>query len=200
MINKNIKALEALRDGLRVQRNQLIGTKIKIDDFTYGMPVIEWADSNNLYIGKFCSIAQGVRIFLGGNHRNDWLTTYPFNSLLPEYSYIEGHPTSNGDVIIGNDVWIASNVNIMSGIKIGNGVTIAANSHVVKDVPDYAIVGGNPAKIIRYKFDNDVIKKLLEIRWWDWNIEHLSEIIPIIQSENINELFEYYNIHKEEVF
>jgi len=92
---------------------------ISIGEFTYGVPeILTYGSQNKLCIGKYCSIGQKVTIFLGGNHRNDWITTYPFNVLLPYYKNITGHPKSKGDVVIGNDVWIACGVTIMSGVHI----------------------------------------------------------------------------------
>lgn len=99
-------------------------------------------EESNLIIGKFCSIAGGVTIFLGGNHRLDWISTYPFNMLeeeFPEAKMIKGHPATKGDVKIGNDVWIGQNAVIMSGIIIGNGAVIAANSVVTKNIKDYEV-------------------------------------------------------------
>ena len=84
-----------------------------------------------------------------------------------------GHPASNGDVVIGNDVWIGSGSTIMSGITISSGAVIAANSHIVKDVPNYAIVGGNPAKVIKYRFPKDTINTLMEIKWWDQPVSNV---------------------------
>ncbi|UTH72638.1 CatB-related O-acetyltransferase [Chromobacterium sp. IIBBL 290-4] len=140
--------------------------------YSYGLPIVEdWDDGSSLKIGKFCSIAHGARIFLGGNHRTDWISTYPFPGNFPELDYIKGHRSTKGDVTIGNDVWIGSCATIMSGITIGHGAVIAAESVVTKDVPPYAIVAGNPAKIIRYRFNTEEINKLLNIAWWNWPIE-----------------------------
>ncbi|MBN1075000.1 antibiotic acetyltransferase [Clostridium botulinum] len=163
-------------------------------DFTYGIPnILTWNEGTKVIIGKFCSIAGEVDIFLGGNHRNDWITTYPFNVLCGSYNYIKGHPSTKGNVIIGNDVWIGRRTTILSGVNIGNGVSIGANSVIAKDIPNYAIVAGNPAKIIRYKFDTETINKLLEISWWDWELEDLRRIVPILQSGNVKALIDYYN-------
>ncbi|WP_260712952.1 CatB-related O-acetyltransferase [Clostridium botulinum] len=96
-------------------------------------------------------------------------------------------------MIIGNDVWIGRRTTILSGVNIGNGVSIGANSVIAKDIPNYAIVAGNPAKIIRYKFDTETINKLLEISWWDWELEDLRRIVPILQSGNVKALIDYYN-------
>lgn len=190
--------IEALRISLHEQAlKEYANDYIFIGDFSYGNPDIRsWGEGSKLKIGKFCSIAEGVKIMLGGEHRVDWITTYPFNALLNRYSYITGHPKSKGDVIIENDVWIGTCATIMSGVHIGNGAVIGANALVAKDVPDYAIVGGNPARIIRNRFKHRIVKKLLKISWWDWKISLLADAIPILQSGNINELFKYYKVNK----
>ena len=142
---------------------------MSVGKFTYGTPNILniWENSAHVKIGNFCSIASNVNIYTGGNHRTDWVTTYPFGhihkSIFNKFNG-KGHPTTKGDVVIGNDVWIGSNVTIMSGITIGDGAVIANNSHVVKDIDPYSIVGGNPAKHIKYRFTPEQIEKLLEIK------------------------------------
>jgi len=120
-------------------------------------------EEEGLIIGKYCSIAANVTIMLGGNHRYDWITTYPFSVIWPAYSYIKGHPKSKGFVVIGNDVWIGRNAMIMSGVHIGDGAVVGAGSIITKDVPPYAIVAGNPAKVVRYRFNEDQIERLLRI-------------------------------------
>jgi acetyltransferase-like isoleucine patch superfamily enzyme len=157
---------------------------------TYGsenIKIYEWGEGKTIKIGSFCSIATNIQIFIGGNHRPDWITTFPF-----PHSFSVGHPSSNGDVIIGNDVWIGANATIMSGVIIGDGAVIANNSHVVKNVEPYTIVGGNPAKPIRKRFDDETIQKLLKLKWWDFNDDEINRITPILCSSNINELFELY--------
>lgn len=114
---------------------------------TYGVNNIKvhWQGKCVVKVGAFCSIASNCNIFLGGNHRIDWITTYPFGHVHQDkFSKFNGvgHPATNGDVVIGNDVWIGTNVTIMSGITIGDGAVIAANTHVVKNVEPYSIVGG----------------------------------------------------------
>ena len=160
--------------------------------YTYGTHNlnIHYSDSGaKLTIGNFCSIAPNITIFLGGNHKTDWVTTYPFghiNQHIFNNFNGEGHPGTKGDVIIGNDVWIAQNVTIMSGVTIGDGAIIANNSHVVKNVEPYSIVGGNPAKLIRYRFTTEQIKKLLEIKWWDWDDEKINKFTPLLCNEGID--------------
>ncbi|HEX5127349.1 MAG TPA: CatB-related O-acetyltransferase, partial [Rhodocyclaceae bacterium] len=119
---------------------------------TYGddLLVRNWNEGTTLRIGNYCSIAAGVKIYLGGEHRTDWVTTYPFSALWPEAAHIEGHPRSKGDVTIGNDVWIGTEAMILSGVTIGDGAVIGARAVVSRDVPPYAIVAGNPASVVRY--------------------------------------------------
>jgi acetyltransferase-like isoleucine patch superfamily enzyme len=159
--------------------------------YTYGDPKIHWANKDaKLLVGNFCSIAGNVNIYLGGNHRTDWVTTYPFGCV---HKHIfnnfngDGHPSTKGDVIIGNDVWIGDNVTIMSGVTIGDGVVIANKSHVVKNVEPYSLVGGNPAKLIKYRFTQEQIEKLLEIKWWYWDDEKINKFTPLLCNNNINE-------------
>lgn len=163
--------------------------KFIIGDYTYGKPKVFFEnEESNLIIGKFCSIAGGVTIFLGGNHRLDWISTYPFNMLeeeFPKAKHITGHPATKGDVKIGNDVWIGQNVVIMSGITIGNGAVIAANSVVTKNIKDYEVWGGNPAKFIKKRFSDSEIEKLLEIQWWDWELDKIKSKVNYLCSDKI---------------
>lgn len=169
---------------------------MEIGKYSYGQKHISiMGDSKSkLKIGKFCSIADNITIYLGRNHRTDWVTTYPFGhthtDVFNKFNG-DGHPQTKGDVIIGNDVWIASHVTIMSGVKIGDGAVIAANSHVVKDVEPYSIVGGNPAKFIKYRFNQETIKKLLDLKWWDFEDNIINDITPLLCSNNFENLFEY---------
>jgi len=159
--------------------------------YTYGRcNVLNWGEPYTLKVGKFCSIAANVNVYTGGNHRTEWVTTYPFGHHLTDIFYRklgESASTSKGDVIIGNDVWIGSNTTIMSGITVGDGAVIANNSHVVKNVEPYSIVGGNPAKLIKYRFSHDQIQKLLEIKWWNWSVETINKNIELLCNKNIDE-------------
>jgi acetyltransferase-like isoleucine patch superfamily enzyme len=157
-----------------------------IGDFTYGAPkIFSWGEGAELKIGKFCSIARGVEIFLGGEHRIDWVTTYPFNALFPEHAMIKGHPKTKGDVIIGNEVWIADGTVIMSGVTIADGAVIGARSVVTKDVKPYEVVAGNPVRHIKFRFDKEIIKELLEIQWWNWETSKIDRFVPLLQSDDI---------------
>ena len=154
---------------------------------TYGSPeVLTWNEGATLKIRAFCSIAEGVKIFLGGEHRVDWVTTYPFNLLWGKGKHITGHPRTKGDVIIGNDVWLGSEAIIMSGVKIGDGSVIGTRSVVTKDVAPYAIVAGNPARLIRNRFEDETIHRLIELKWWDWTNEKIEEMLPLLLSSDID--------------
>lgn len=151
--------------------------------------VFTWGEGACLTVGNFCSIAKGVKVFLGGNHRTDWVTTYPFghiNQNIFNSFNGAGHPSTNGDVVIGSDVWIGANATIMSGVTIGDGAVIANNSHVVKNVEPYSIVGGNPAMHIKYRFARDQINKLLEIKWWDWDDDKINQFAYLLCQADIN--------------
>jgi chloramphenicol O-acetyltransferase type B len=158
---------------------------------TYGHEQIEvrhWGEAARLQIGSFCSIADRVVVFLGGNHRTDWVTTYPFTAFPERWETargIAGHPSTNGDVRIGNDVWIGSNATIMSGVTIGDGAAVAADSCVTRDVPPYAIVGGNPALVLRRRFDDRTIEGLLAICWWDWSDERIAANMEELCSSDV---------------
>ncbi|WP_301539625.1 CatB-related O-acetyltransferase [Paenibacillus sp. NEAU-GSW1] len=166
-----------------------------IGPYTYGEPlVLAYGVSNIVVIGKFCSIANGVTIMLGGNHRYDWGTTYPFSAFMPEYSYIANVSRSNGNVIIGNDVWLGMGATIMSGVTIGDGACIATNAQVTKNVPPYAIVGGNPARVIKYRFPQHIIDRMMEIKWWEWEPQQIEQVIPLLMSENFPAVFRYAKI------
>jgi len=181
--------------GLIFTKDLLAGKKYKIGAYTYGLPQVVWDEDANLFIGKFCSIAGSVKIYLGGNHRVDWVSTYPFNSfneLFPDARGITGHPTTKGDVIIGNDVWIGDSSTIFSGVKIGDGAVIAAGSVVTKNIGPYELWAGNPARLIKKRFDDESIKKLLLIKWWEWEIEKINTIAPLLCSDDIQEFIKKF--------
>ncbi|WP_167629685.1 Vat family streptogramin A O-acetyltransferase [Listeria valentina] len=144
--------------------------------------------SDKLVIGKFCAIAKGIRFIMNGaNHRMDSVTTYPFNILghgLEKATPSLADLPFKGDTVIGNDVWIGQNVTIMPGITIGDGAIIAASSVVTKDVPPYMIVGGNPARQIRARFDDEIVAYLLELKWWDFPPDKIWRNLDILCDTN----------------
>jgi len=171
-------------------------SKITVGRFSYGIEnvsVMQWGEGACLTIGSFCSISTNVKVFLGGNHRIDWITTFPFGNVFIDElggKDILGHPATNGDVVIGNDVWLAHGVTIMSGVSIGDGAVVAANAHVVNNVPPYCIVGGNPAKEIRYRFNLEIRQLLLELSWWDLPLQVIKSITSDLSQEPNTEILE----------
>lgn len=165
------------------------GGRIAIGKYSYGAPVVRWwGEPADLSIGKYCSIADDVEIFLGGNHRTDWVSTYPFpvfSRTWPEAKDIAGHPSTRGDVRIGHDVWLGSGCAILSGVSIGHGAVVGCRAVVTRDVPDYAIVAGNPATVVRMRFQPDQVRRLLETAWWDWEPARVSKLLPLLLSGDI---------------
>ncbi len=164
---------------------------INIGDYTYGKPHIHrWSKKFRVSIGKFCSISEDVHLLVDGNHRSDWVSTYPFGRLLAGFPENSNHPVGKGDIKIGNDVWIARGAVINSGISIGNGAVIAAGTMVVKDVADYEVVGGNPGRNLSFRFSRAQIDALLEIAWWDWPLTKIAAEINFLESDNIDRFIE----------
>lgn len=160
----------------------------------YGVPKIKHAHPNaTLTIGNYCSIAKNVQIFLGGNHRLDWITTFPFPIFFQNAMHINDSATTNGNVSIGSDVWLCENCTILSGITIGHGAVVANGSVVTKDVSPYEIVGGNPAKHIRWRFDEATRSALLNSSWWDWPEDELLSIVDTICSNDLSGFIDYAN-------
>jgi len=151
---------------------------------------------DRLIIGDFCSIGSGAAFIMAGNqgHRNDWASSFPF-FYMPEVPHFAGAVDAfqpAGDTVIGNDVWIGSEAIIMSGVKIGDGAVIGTRALVTRDVEPYAIVGGNPARVIRKRFDDDSIAMLLEMKWWDWDDARLGEAMPLLCSGDIAALHAFW--------
>lgn len=159
---------------------------------SYGTPIVhDFATPTRLEIGAYCSIADEVHIFLGGNHRTDWISTYPFPAHVPEAAGIADHETSKGDVIIGNDVWLGSGCAILSGVTIGDGAVVGARSVVTHDVPPYAIVAGNPARRVRWRFDEATRQALAASRWWSWPEGEVRQLSRLLSSSRIDEFLAY---------
>ena len=148
---------------------------------------------DNLIIGKFCQIAAGVEFVMNdANHKMNAVTTFPFYTLegwemnIPDPSEM----TFKGNTVIGNDVWIGQNAVILPGVHVGDGAIIGANSVVGSDVAPYTIVIGNPAKVLRKRFDDELIGLLLKFKWWDKSIEEINALIPILTSSDLEKVRE----------
>ena len=172
--------------------NILVGDYTYYDDpvdptgFEQNNVLFNWPEfGDRLLIGKFCSIASGVQFIMNtANHRISSVTTYPFHvfgGAWAEYTppHLEQLPFK-GDTVVGNDVWIGRNSTILPGVQIGDGAIIAAHSVVTKDVGPYQVVGGNPARFLKKRFDDALIALLLQVRWWDFSPEKLVEVLPLL--------------------
>ena len=146
---------------------------------------------DRLVIGRFCAIATGVQFVMnGGNHRTAGISTFPFPIFEPWRGRWDGEfdfPT-RGDTVVGNDVWIGRDALVMPGVTIGDGAIVATRAVVTRDVPPYAIVGGNPATVLRVRFDEPTVARLLAIAWWDWAPEVITEAIPLISRADVDAL------------
>jgi virginiamycin A acetyltransferase len=152
---------------------------------------------DKLIIGKFCQIATGVRFIMNGsNHAMNGVSTYPFKVFGGEWNKARLDVQTKGNTVIGNDVWIGNSATIMQGIKIGDGAIIGTNSLVTKDVEPYTIVGGNPAKELRKRFDEETIQFLLGLKWWDWDAQKITNNLEVITNGKIDELKRIYEENK----
>lgn len=150
---------------------------------------------DKLIIGKFCQIATGVRFIMNGsNHAMDGVSTYPFKVFGDAWSDASMNVVSKGDTVIENDVWIGNSATIMQGVTIGDGAIIGTNSLVSKDVEPYTIVGGNPARVIRKRFDDETIDFLTNLRWWDWDVTMITRHLKAITDGSIEQLKQIHNL------
>jgi len=162
-----------------------------VDNFEKNVKYLFDFIGDKLRIGKFCQIASDVTFIMNGaNHLNSGISSYPFSIFGHDWSdAMEGKAYPNkSDTIVGNDVWIGYGVTIMPGIEIGHGAIIASKSVVTKDVPSYAIVGGNPAKVIKYRYTDEEIHKLLKLQWWNWPIEKITKNVKNLTGSNLETL------------
>jgi len=146
-----------------------------------------------LVIGKFCSLACGAKfMFTSGNHAMKSLSTYPFPIFFEEWGLPVGEITSawdnKGDITVGNDVWLGFDCVVMQGVRIGDGAIIGARSVVTKDIPPYCVAAGSPARIIRKRFDDSTVEKLLSVKWWEWPDEKIKARLKAIRNGDISGL------------
>ena len=162
--------------------------RVTVGRFTYGnLQLMLWAEDERIEIGAFCSIAQR-------EHNMSWVTTYSLRVAFGHpLAWQDGHPQSKGKTQIGNDVWIGYGATILSGVTIGDGAVIGAGAVVVTDVPAYAIAAGNPASLVRYRFEEATITKLLQIAWWNWPIEKIEAHTALLCSGNIGDFINLNN-------
>lgn len=159
---------------------------------SYGLPIVhDWQEGATLRIGSYCSIAEQVEIFLGGHHRADWVSTYPFPAMIPEVADVPGYAVSRGDVVIGSDVWLCTHAIILSGVTVGHGAVVAAGAVVSRDVAPYSVVAGNPARHVRWRFPEESRAALLESAWWEWPEAEVRSVARLLCSDRLSEFLEY---------
>lgn len=178
--------------------NIYVGDYTYYDDQRYGPQNFEknnvlynyQPDRVKLIFGKFCAIAAETKFIMTGDHKLDAISTYPFPIFKNGWEdvYDVNKLPIKGDIIVKNDVWFGYNSMVKNGVTIGNGAIIGANAFVVKDVPDYAVVCGNPAKIVKMRFDEKSIARLLKLAWWDWDIEKINAKLSAICNMDIEAL------------
>ena len=170
--------------------NIIVGDFTYIADSEFESHVTHHYDfiGDKLIIGKFCQIAAGVEFVMNGaNHQMNAVSTFPFYTLEgwdmkpPAASDM----SFKGDTVIGNDVWIGQNATILPGVHIGDGAIVGANSVVASDIEPYSIVVGNPAKLIRYRFDGELTSLLLKFKWWDKPVEEINALIPLLTNSDL---------------
>ncbi|MEN9435664.1 MAG: hypothetical protein RIR09_319 [Pseudomonadota bacterium] len=165
---------------------------------SYGFPIVhDDNEGTTLKIGAFCSIGGGVQIFLGKNHRTDWISSYPFPAFFEEARGIADYSTSKGDVTIGSDVWLCADSIVLSGVRIGHGAVVAAGAVVTQNVEPYSVVAGNPARHVRWRFDEETRSALLQTAWWDWPEAEIRQNVALFCTNNIAPLLEYATCRTE---
>ena len=156
---------------------------------------------DKLVIGKFCAIAKDVKFIMNGaNHKTSGFSTYPFYIFANGWERVTPQPGElpyKGDTVIGHDVWIGYDTTIMPGVSIGSGAIVAGKSVVTTDVPAYSIVGGNPAKVIKYRFAESTIDSLLELSWWDWDIQVITDNLEAITNCDLEHLITAHQAHSK---
>lgn len=170
--------------------------KLTMGSHSYGTPVIRDFHTDRpqtkLVIGDYCSITATAVLMIGGNHPVDRVTTYPHRIMFGlEGAGEDGIPLPVEDTVVGNDVWLCQAATILAGVTVGDGAVVTAGAIVTRDVPPYAIVGGVPAKVIRYRHTPEQIEALLHIRWWDWPEEDVRAATPLLAGDDIDAFIRY---------
>jgi virginiamycin A acetyltransferase len=186
----NISTVTYVKPTLK-NKNIIVGDFTYFSDVDFENHVKHFYDfyGDKLIIGKFCQIASGVEFIMNGaNHKMDCVSTFPFyifekwNEAIPPLDSM----TLKGDTIIGNDVWIGENVTILPGVKIGDGAIIGMKSIVGGNIEPYSIAAGNPAKVIRKRFDDELIELMLKLKWWNKPVEEINRLIPLLHDNDLN--------------
>ena len=172
------------------QRRLMKAGRMTVGRHSYGIPVIKTYENepdHKLIVGSYTALSEESIVMLGGEHAVDQVTTFPLRITLGLPGALEdGMPVQTGDTVIGSDVWLTMRTFVRSGVTIGDGAIVASGAVVINDVPPFAIVGGNPAKVIRYRFTPEQIEALLEIRWWDWPDSLVVEATPLLSGTDVD--------------
>jgi acetyltransferase-like isoleucine patch superfamily enzyme len=171
-----------------VYRDQFDNEIANVGAYTYSesLCIRIWGTNGLLTIGKYCSLSDDISFFLGGNHPIQNVTTSPLPLICAD-GESPFNTNSNKDITVGNDVWIGSGAKLLNNITVGHGAVIGAMSVVTRDVPPYAVVAGNPARLRKFRFPIPVIAKLLDIAWWDWEPEKVKANAHLLCNESIDE-------------
>ena len=188
----NVEALTFVKPAIK-KTNIIVGDFTYFADKDFEQHVTHHYDfiGDKLIIGKFCQIAAGVEFVMNGaNHQMNASTTYPFYifGTWEQPAPAQSDLPLKGDTVIGNDVWIGQDATILPGVHIGDGAIIGANSVVASDITPYTIVAGNPAKLIRKRFDDELTALLLKFKWWDKSVEEINSLIPILTSGDLKKV------------
>lgn len=184
--NSKLRGNVICSEGVKIYKAEIEGN-VTIDKFTslWGPNIFISSHLNKIQIGKYCSFAKNVSIY-NDNHNYKRPSTYYFEKNIMNKNQ-NNDLNSKSDIYIGNDVWIGANCTILSGVKIGNGVIVGANSVVTKNLDDYGIYAGNPAKLIKFRFDKDTIEYLHTLQWWNWSIDKLKANSAFFNSETYSD-------------
>jgi acetyltransferase-like isoleucine patch superfamily enzyme len=188
--------LRSVLQGILWERDATTGwidtSRVTMGRYSYHMPNVVYHEEEttaNVTIGSFCSIAQGVRFLLDGEHRQEFITTHPLTQLVGKRQPLAKF--TKGSTVVGDDVWIGQWATILSGVTIGTGAVIGACAVVASDVRPFAVVVGNPAREIRRRFSDEDIERVLATEWWIWPEAQLLEALPLLWSSDVDGLVEY---------
>lgn len=192
LLGQRSDALEAARAGLErhlVEEHLYSSERLEMGRYSYGDPRVATfpGDTARVRIGAFTSIGPDVILMDGGDHRSDWVSTFPFRAVLGlPGAYEDGHPRSRGDIQIGSDVWIGRGARVRSGVSIGHGAVVGGYAVVTRDVRPYAVVAGVPAREVRRRFSDEQVDALLSIAWWDWPMAEIERCVPQLCSGDLD--------------
>jgi acetyltransferase-like isoleucine patch superfamily enzyme len=177
---------------------------LEVGAFSYGIHHLDIhqyrGSENRVIIGRYCSIGPNVTLICGGNHPTAWVSTYPFRAKWQMTgAFGDGMPSSRGPIEIGSDVWIGTGATVLSGVSIGHGAVVAAGALVTRSVPAYAIVAGNPAVVVRLRFAEHIVHRLLESRWWDSEPDQLRQFVDCLSSDRAEEFLNRWSARSETI-